>query len=141
MIDEIWQLIGASSNKLAAEFCLEIFKVIRGYGGAAIAATQDLSDFFSLDDGKYGRAIINNSKNKIILNLEQDEAQYVKDVLKLTRTEVRSITQFERGEALIHSNNNKVPVVIKASAEEKEMITTDRAELEAILRKRQKEAT
>ena len=141
MIDEIWQLIGASSNKLAAEFCLEIFKVIRGYGGAAIAATQDLSDFFSLDDGKYGRAIINNSKNKIILNLEQDEAQYVKDVLKLTRTEVRSITQFERGEALIHSNNNKVPVVIKASTEEKEMITTDRAELEAILRKRQKEAT
>lgn len=141
MIDEIWQLIGASSNKLAAEFCLEIFKVIRGYGGAAIAATQDLSDFFSLDDGKYGRAIINNSKNKIILNLEQDEAQYVKDMLKLTRTEVRSITQFERGEALIHSNNNKVPVVIKASAEEKEMITTDRAELEAILRKRQKEAT
>ena len=141
MIDEIWQLIGASSNKLAAEFCLEIFKVIRGYGGAAVSATQDLSDFFSLDDGKYGRAIINNSKNKIILNLEQDEAQYVKDVLKLTRTEVRSITQFERGEALIHSNNNKVPVVIKASAEEKEMITTDRAELEAILRKRQKEAT
>ena len=141
MIDEIWQLIGASSNKLAAEFCLEIFTVIRGYGGAAIAATQDLSDFFSLDDGKYGRAIINNSKNKIILNLEQDEAQYVKDVLKLTRTEVRSITQFERGEALIHSNNNKVPVVIKASAEEKEMITTDRSELEAILRKRQKEAT
>ena len=139
MIDEIWQLIGASSNKMAAEFCLEIFKVIRGYGGAAIAATQDLSDFFSLDDGKYGRAIINNSKNKIILNLEQDEAQYVKDVLKLTRTEVRSITQFERGEALIHSNNNKVPVVIKASIEEKEMITTDRAELEAILRKRQKE--
>ena len=139
MIDEIWQLIGASSNKLAAEFCLEIFKVIRGYGGAAIAATQDLSDFFSLDDGKYGRAIINNSKNKIILNLEQDEAQYVKDVLKLTRTEVRSITQFERGEALIHSNNNKVPVVIKASVEEKEMITTDRAELEAILRRRQKE--
>ena len=139
MIDEIWQLIGASSNKMAAEFCLEIFKVIRGYGGAAIAATQDLSDFFSLDDGKYGRAIINNSKNKIILNLEQDEAQYVKDVLKLTRTEVRSITQFERGEALIHSNNNKVPVVIKASKQEQEMITTDRAELEAILRRRQQQ--
>ena len=140
IIDEIWQLIGASSNKLAAEFCLEIFKVIRGYGGAAISATQDLSDFFSLDDGKYGRAIINNSKNKIILNLEPDEARYVQEVLKLTRTEVRSITQFERGEALVHSNNNKIPVVIKASSEEKEMITTDRAELEAILRKRQRES-
>ena len=128
LIDEIWQLIGVASNKNAAEFCLTIFKTIRGFGGAAISATQDLSDFFSLEDGKYGRAIINNSKNKIILNLEPDEARYVQDVLKLTKTEIRSITRFERGEALVYSNNNKVPVVIKASKEEQEMITTDRAE-------------
>ena len=135
-IDEIWQLIGASSNRMAAEFCLEVFKVIRGYGGAAISATQDLSDFFSLDDGKYGRAIINNSKNKIILNLEPDEARYVQETLKLTRTEVRAITQFERGEALVSSNNNKIPVVIRASKTETEMITTDRAELEEIVREK-----
>ena len=140
-IDEIWQLIGASSNRMAAEFCLEIFKVIRGFGGAAISATQDLSDFFGLEDGKYGRAIINNSKNKIILNLEPDEARYVQETLKLTRTEIRAITRFERGEALISSNNNKVPVVVKASKLEKEMITTDRAELEAILKERQREKT
>ena len=137
-IDEIWQLIGASSTRLAAEFCLEIFKVIRGFGGAAIAATQDLSDFFGLEDGKYGRAIINNSKNKIILNLEPDEARTVQETLKLTRSEVRAITQFERGEALICSNSNKVPVVIKASQTELEMITTDRAELEALLLERKK---
>lgn len=136
MIDEIWQLIGAGSNRMAAEFCLEIFKVIRGFGGAAISATQDLSDFFGLEDGRYGRAIINNSKNKIILNLEPDEAEFVRDTLKLTKTEIRSITRFERGEALICSNNSKVPVIIKASKEEQEMITTDRAELEAILKER-----
>lgn len=140
MIDEIWQLIGAGSNRMAAEFCLEIFKVIRGFGGAAISATQDLSDFFGLEDERYGRAIINNSKNKIILNLEPDEAEFVRDTLKLTKTEIRSITRFERGEALICSNNSKVPVIIKASKEEQEMITTDRAELEAILKERQQEA-
>lgn len=139
LIDEIWQLIGASSNKQAAEFCLTIFKTIRGFGGAAISATQDLSDFFSLEGGKYGRAIVNNSKNKIILNLEPDEARYVQDILKLTKTEMRSVTRFERGEALVYSNNNKIPVVIKASREEQELITTDRAELEAILRKRQQQ--
>lgn len=44
-------------------------------------------------------------------------------------------------EALIYSNNNKVPVLVKASKAEHEMITTDRAELEAILRQRQKEHT
>ena len=82
---------------------------------------------------------INNSKNKIILNLEPDEAKYVQDVLKLTKTEIRSITRFERGEALVCSNSNKVPVVIRASKEEQEMITTDRAELEAILKERQQQ--
>ena len=137
-IDEIWQLIGASSNRQAGEFCQEIFKIARGYGAAAIAASQDLSDFFSLEDGKYGRAIINNSKTKIILNLEPDEAEYVRETLKLTRTEIRSITQFERGEALISSNNNTtVPVLVRASKVEQQLITTDRAELAAILKERQ----
>ena len=136
-IDEIWQLIGASSNRQAGEFCQEIFKIARGYGAAAIAASQDLSDFFSLEDGQYGRAIINNSKTKIILNLEPDEAEYVRETLKLTRTEIRSITQFERGEALISSNNNKVPVLVRASKVEQQLITTDRAELAAILKERQ----
>ena len=133
-IDEIWQLVGASSTRTAADFCLTIFKTIRGFGGAAIAATQDLSDFFGLDDGKYGRAIINNSQNKIILNLEADEAKYVEEVLKLTKSETRLISHFNRGEALICSNNNKVPVNIIASKKEQAMITTDREELEKIYR-------
>lgn len=92
-----------------------------------------------MEDGKYGRAIINNSQNKIILNLEPDEAKYVQDVLKLTKTELRSITNFDRGEALVYANNNKIPVNIKASDAEKEIITTDRAELEMILNERKKE--
>lgn len=136
MIDEIWQLVGATSNRLAAEFCLTIFKTIRGFGGIAVSATQDLSDFFGLDDGKYRRAIINSSQNKIVLNLEPDEAKYVQDVLKPTKTEIDSITRFERGEALICSGVNKVPVSIKAFPAEHELITTDRSEPESLMRKR-----
>ena len=139
--DEIWQLMGAGSNRQAAEFCLEIKKIIRGYGGAAIDATQDIGDYFGLEDGKYGRAMLNNSKTKIVLNLEPDEARHVQEVLKLTRTEVRSITQFERGEALVSSNSNKVPVIIKTSKAEAQMITTDRAELAELLQKKKKHST
>jgi len=130
-IDETWMLIGASSNKYAAEFVLEVFKIIRGYGGAAIAATQDLSDFFALEDGKYGKGIVNNSETKIILNLKPDEANYVKQSMKLSKAEYRSILNFERGQALIASNNNKIPVSIKPSDTGKALITTDRAELAA----------
>lgn len=128
-IDEIWKLIGADGNKEAAEFCLNIFKTIRGYGGAAISATQDLADFFSLDDGKYGKAIINNSKNKLILNLEPQEAEYVKDVLKLSKAEINQIARFETGNAMVISGSNKLPVKVKSSPAEHRLITTDRSDL------------
>jgi type IV secretory pathway VirB4 component len=134
-IDECWQLIGASSNRLAAEFVLEIFKIIRGYGGSAVCATQDLNDFFALDDGKYGKGIINNAKTKILLNLEDEEAQRVQSILHLSEAEVMEITHFERGSGLISTNNNNVTVEIKCSQLEKELITTDRRELQELLRR------
>ena len=132
-IDEVWELLGAGSNVMAAEFCLEIFKIIRGYGGAAIAATQDLNDFFALENGKYGKGIINNAKTKIILNLEDDEAKRVQDSLKLTDTEIANITRFERGNGLISTNSNHITVEFKASKLEKQLITTDRYELSRIV--------
>ena len=132
-IDECWQLIGASSNRLAAEFVLEIAKIIRGYGGSACFATQDLNDFFALDDGKYGKGIINNAKTKIILNLEDDEAQRVQSVLNLSEAEVMEITHFERGNGLISTNNNNITVEFKASQLEKDLITTDRRELQDLI--------
>lgn len=132
-IDECWQLIGANSNRLAAEFVLEIFKIIRGYGGSAICATQDINDFFALEDGKYGKGIINNAKTKILLNLEEEEARRVQSILHLSEAEVMEITHFERGNGLISTNNNNVTVEIKCSQMEKELITTDRRELQELL--------
>lgn len=141
-IDECWKLIGASSNKLAAEFVLEIFKIIRGYGGSAICATQDINDFFALEDGKYGKGIVNASKTKIILNLEDEEAQRLQSIMHLSEAEVMEITHFERGNGLISTNNNNVAIEFKSSELEKNLITTDRRELQAILasRKRDSEA-
>ncbi|MBQ8409291.1 MAG: ATP-binding protein, partial [Clostridia bacterium] len=112
-IDECWQLIGGTGNRLAAEFVLEIFKIIRGYGGSAVFATQDHNDFFALDDGKYGKGIINNCKTKIILNLEDEEAQRVQGILRLSEVEVMEITHFERGNGLISTNNNNISVEFK----------------------------
>ena len=113
-MDECWQLIGASSNRQAAESVLELAKTIRGYGGSLVCATQDLNDFFALDDGKYGKGIINNSKTKILLNLEEEEAQRVQGVLHLSEAELMEITHFERGSALISTNNNGYQMVNRA---------------------------
>lgn len=131
-LDELWTLIGAKSSKQAAEFVLEIFKVIRGYGGSAIAATQDLTDFFALDNGAYGKGIINNSKTKVIMNLEPEEAETVASTLNLTETEIQQITRFQRGEALLAASTNHVVMQVTASPAENALITTDRAELSAL---------
>ena len=137
-IDECWQLLsgaGATGTRLAGDFVLEIFKTIRGYGGSAVCASQDLNDFFALEDGKYGKGIINNSKTKVILNLEDEEAQRVGSILHLSEAELMEITHFERGSALISTNNNNVAVEIKCSELEKELITTDRRELQELLKR------
>ena len=123
---------------MAGDFVLEIFKTIRGYGGSAICASQDLNDFFNLDEGRFGKGIINNSKTKIILNLEDDEAQRVQDALRLSDAEVLEVTHFERGNGLISTNNNNIMVEFKASPLEKDLITTDRRELKDIVERMRK---
>ena len=135
-IDECWQLLsgaGATGTRLAGDFVLEIFKTIRGYGGSAVCASQDLNDFFNLDEGRFGKGIINNSKTKIILNLEDDEAMRVQSALHLSDAEIMEVTHFERGNGLISTNNNNIMVEFKASPLEKDLITTDRRELKDIV--------
>lgn len=129
-LDELWTLIGASSNRLAADYVLEIFKVIRGYGGAAFAATQDIGDFFSLDDGKYGKGVINNSRIKFILQLEEDEAFAVQKYMALSDEETMQVIRNQRGEALLCANRNKVCIEIKASHFMYNLLTTKRSDLE-----------
>ena len=100
---------------------------------------NSLINFFALEDGKYGKGIINNAKTKIVLNLEDEEAQRVQDILHLSETETMAITHFERGNGLISTNNNNITVEFKASALEKELITTDRRELKEIVDRARKE--
>ena len=81
----------------------------------------------------YGKGIINNAKTKILLNLEEEEARRVQSILHLSEAEVMEITHFERGNGLISTNNNNVTVEIKCSQMEKDLITTDRRELQELL--------
>ena len=135
-LDELWTLIGASSSRLAADYVLEVAKTIRGFGGSVISATQDLTDFFSLDDGKYGKGVINNSRIKFILQMEEDEAFTVQKYLSLSDEETMQVIRSGRGEALLCANRNKVCIDIKASPFIHNLITTKRSDLE----KRRKKA-
>ena len=51
-----------------------------------------------------------------------------------------AITHFERGNGLISTNNNNVTVEFRASDLERELITTDREELQRILQREKAKA-
>lgn len=129
MADELWSLVGASSNPQAAGFVLEMVKTIRGLGGIAVTSTQGMQDLFGLEGGKYGKGILDSSRIKLIMQMEEQEARLIQNVLNLSEDEVRQITRFRRGEGLLCIGYNHVPIAFHASQQEYDIITTSPTDL------------
>lgn len=125
--DEVWRLI--NKNRYTADFVFKIFKTIRKYGGAATAITQDINDFFSLDDGVYGKGILNNSNIKCIFQVEENDVKILKDVMNLSENEVYRILNADRGTCLMYAGKSHLLVKIIASEYEHKFISTDRKDL------------
>ena len=125
-IDEWWRF---AFDPLAADYSLKIAKTIRAYGGSLILATQQMTDIFAVENGKYGEGVLNNCKLKIIMQLEEADADKVQDILKLTETEKYKITRFKQGEALLVANSNNIMIKFQSNRTEFDLITTDPEEL------------
>ena len=121
-LDEIWRLIGITSNKDVAGFIYKIFKTIRKYGGSSIAITQDISDIFSLEEGTYGKSILNNSSIKAFFSLEEENINILEENINLSEKEKIEIKALKRGECLMYVGDNHVLAKIEASPSEKEII-------------------
>lgn len=129
--DELWSLVGASSNPIAAGFVQEMVKTIRGLGGIAVTSTQGMQDLFGLEGGKYGKGILDSSRIKLVMQMEEQEARLIQGVLNLSEEEVRQITRFRRGEGLLCIGYNHVPIAIHVTAKEYDAITTSPTDLRA----------
>ncbi len=121
-LDEIWRLIGVTSNKEVASFIYKIFKTIRKYGGSGVAITQDISDIFSLENGTYGRSILNNSSIKTFFALEEENIKILAEYANLSDKEKIEIKSLKRGECLMFVGEDHILTKIQASDMEKEMI-------------------
>ena len=125
-MDEIWRLIGVTSNKFVASFIYKIFKTIRKYGGSGVAITQDIYDIFSLDEGTYGRSLLNNSSIKTIFALEEENIKVLNQYYNLTEKEIIEIKSLKRGECLMFVGDEHVLTKIEASEMEKDLIEGDK---------------
>lgn len=129
--DELWSLVGAGSNPLAAAYVQEMVKTIRGLGGIAITSTQGMQDLFSLEGGKYGKGILDSSRIKFVMQMEEQEARLIQQILNLSKEEVRQITRFRRGEGLLCIGYNHVPVAFHVTKKEYDAITTSPTDRQA----------
>ena len=129
--DELWSLVGAGSNPLAAAYVQEMVKTIRGLGGIAITSTQGMQDLFSLEGGKYGKGILDSSRIKFVMQMEEQEARLIQQILNLSEEEVRQITRFRRGEGLLCIGYNHVPVAFYVTKKEYDAITTSPTDRQA----------
>ena len=121
-LDEIWRLIGVTSNKEVASFIYKIFKTIRKYGGSGVAITQDISDLFSLEKGTYGKSILNNSSLKSFFSLEEENIKILSENINLSEKEKIEIKSLKRGESLMFIGDEHILAKIECSEKEKEVV-------------------
>ena len=122
-LDEIWRLIGVTSNKEVASFIYKIFKTIRKYGGSAVAITQDISDLFSLENGIYGKSILNNSSIKNFFSLEEENINILEKYSNISEKEKIEIKSLKRGECLMFAGDDHLLTKIEVADFEKEIIS------------------
>ena len=122
-LDEIWRLIGVTSNKEVASFIYKIFKTIRKYGGSSVAITQDISDLFSLNEGTYGKSILNNSSIKTFFSLEEENIKVLEKYTNLSEKEKIEIKSLKRGECLMFVGDEHILTKIESADFEKEIVT------------------
>lgn len=127
-LDEIWRLIGVTSNKEVASFIYKIFKTIRKYGGSSVAITQDISDIFSLEDGIYGKSILNNSSIKTFFALEEENIKILSEFANLSEKEKVEIKSLKRGECLMFVGENHILTKIECSEAERKILEGDKNE-------------
>ena len=121
-LDEIWRLIGITSNKEVASFVYKIFKTIRKYGGSAVAVTQDISDLFSLEDGNFGKSILNNTSIKHFFALEEENIKILKKYTNISEREEIDIKSLKKGECLMFAGDNHILAKIKSFEYEDDII-------------------
>lgn len=121
-LDEIWRLIGVTSNKEVASFIYKIFKTIRKYGGSGVAITQDISDIFSLDNGTYGKSILNNSSIKTFFALEEENIKILSEYANLSEKEKVEIKSLKTGECIMFVGDDHILTKIECSELEKEIL-------------------
>lgn len=125
-IDEIWRYINNSRDINISDVIFMLFKTIRKNNASIVTITQDITDFFSFEDGNYGKSILNNCCFKMFFKLDYLSSEILKKLGIMNGIEMKELLKLDKGETIISFKNNVTTLNISASNYEIDLIEGDK---------------
>lgn len=107
-LDEVWKMMKTED---CAKQVQNVSKLVRGYCGAVITATQEISDLMK-SEGGFGKSVINNSEIKILLNMKETDADEIAPLMHLSDEIKEKICHFSRGHGVLIANGDATEISI-----------------------------
>lgn len=119
--DELWKTIGFGQDSYVVQNIYNMFKTLRKRKAGIVAISQDICDLFNLDNGNFGKSILNNTNSKVMFRMEWQDIEMFERMLK-NNMAIKNISSLTRGNAHICMNSMNFNLEIKASPFEHRLI-------------------
>jgi len=101
------------------------------YWAGLAVVSQDAADFLGTD---FGLAVVANSATQILLRQSSQAIDHVANAFRLSAGERGFVLSAARGQGLVLSGTTRAAFASVASVTEHDLVTTDPAEIAALLR-------
>ena len=153
ILDELWKLL---INPVAADYILELCKLVRSYGASTIIGTQSINDLLKAKENNVGEEIINASMFKLFLKVDRVSVPNLKRLFNFTDEELLPLIESSNndnddddakkesnnvGNAILDVNGEHIKIKLIASEMEKDIFSTRVEDRLARLERLKKEKT
>ncbi len=132
LVDEAWDLMRATPGQTreapGARFLFRLAKQARKRWTGLTTITQDPGDLL---DSPLGQAVVNNASQHLLLRQSPQAIDRVGQAFALTTGERSYLLRCPTGHGLLLTGEQRIPIQIKASPTEHQLVTSDPAELAA----------
>jgi len=130
LVDEAWDLMretpSATREAPGARFLFRLAKKARKRWTGLTTITQDPGDLL---DSPLGQAVVNNASQHLLLHQSPQAIDRVGQAFALSAGERSYLLTCPTGNGLLLTGEQRIPLAVKASPAEHELVTSDPAEL------------
>jgi type IV secretory pathway VirB4 component len=132
LVDEAWDLMRETPSTAreapGARFLFRLAKKARKRWTGLTTITQDPGDLL---DSPLGQAVVNNAAQHLLLRQSPQAIERVGEAFALSAGERSYLLRCPVGHGLLLTGEQRIPISVKASPAEHELVTSDPAELAA----------